>query len=305
MPLEPLKTHRVPRVPGSWWPALRRTPLSLWNDDVTDDAAALTYYSILAVLPALLVTVVAFARISPETARSLIEHVTAYAPGQSGNQLHDVLTRMLTENSTAWSLIGAGAASAVWPACSYLAVFRRSLHRMHRAPDRHTVISRAHHIVLTALALLGLLVLTALVLVLSGPVIDGIGRALHLDAGVSATWRVLRWPALLALVVALVWVVFRTGPGQARRKRHSLPGGVLAALLWLLATAGFTLYTDVIGTYSQLYGSVAGVIVFLVWLWLSNLALLTGAQFAAELAKGSDEAREQPDLATVPGSATP
>ncbi|MEU9646623.1 YihY/virulence factor BrkB family protein [Streptomyces sp. NPDC048188] len=276
---------RATRTPGTWWPALRRTPVSLWNDDVTDDAAALTYYSILAVLPALLVTVVAFGLISPQTARSLIEHVTAYAPGQSGNQLHDVLTRMLTENSTAWSLIGAGAASAVWPACSYLAVFRRSLHRMHRTPDSHSVYARAHHIVLTALALLGLLVLTALVLVLSGPVVEGIGRVLHLDEGVSATWKVLRWPVLLALVAALVWVVFRTGPGPARRRRHSLPGGVLAALLWLAATAGFTLYTDVIGTYSELYGPVAGVIVFLVWLWLSNLALLSGAQFAAELAK--------------------
>ncbi|MET8555586.1 YihY/virulence factor BrkB family protein [Streptomyces sp. NPDC004959] len=281
------------RYAADWWPALRRTPLSLWNDDVTDDAAALTYYAMLALLPALLVTVVASALLGPDTARTLIAYLTDYAPGQAGPQLHDLLTRMLTENATAWPLIATGVFSAFWSACSYLAVFRRSLHRMHRTADARTPVKRAHRIVLTALTLLGLLVLTALLLVLSNPVVDAIGRALHLDEGVALAWRVLRWPALLCLVSGLAWVAFSNGPRIARRRRYSLPGGVLATVLWLLATAGFTLYTSLIGTYSALYGSLAGIVVFLIWLWLSNLALLAGAQFAAELGKADRAGTEE------------
>ncbi|WP_018532302.1 MULTISPECIES: YihY/virulence factor BrkB family protein [unclassified Streptomyces] len=285
VPAGPAARHRAGLLPRTWWPALRRTPLSLWNDDITDYAAALTYYATLAVLPGLLVTVAAFGLISPGTAQSLIEDVTAYAPGQAGNQLHDLLTRMLRENSSAWTIIATGLASAIWSSCSYLAVCRRALHRMHRVPDRRTPLSRAHSTVLTAFALLTLLLLTALVLVLSRPFAEGIGRALHLDATVALAWSVARWPLLLTLVVLLVSTVFRNGPAGASARHRTLPGGVLAAVLWLVATGGFTLYTSVLSSYSRLYGSLAGTIVFLIWLWLSNLALLTGAQFTAELGR--------------------
>ncbi|WWQ68819.1 YihY/virulence factor BrkB family protein [Streptomyces sp. Q6] len=256
----------------------------MWNDDITDYAAALTYYATLAVLPGLLVMVAAFGLVSPGTAQSLIEDVTAYAPGQAGNQLHDLLTRMMRENAGAWTVIATGLVSALWSACSYLAVFRRALHHMHHAPDRRTPLARAHRIVGTALALLSLLLLTALVLVLSRPVAEGIGRALQLDATVPLAWTIARWPLLLALVVLLVSTVFRNGPQTARVRHLSLPGGVLAAVLWLIVTGGFALYTSIITTYGRLYGSLAGIVVFLIWLWLSNLALLAGAQFSAELA---------------------
>ncbi|GGM19307.1 hypothetical protein GCM10010129_74510 [Streptomyces fumigatiscleroticus] len=277
--------HVRPRMPAAWWPALRRTPVSMWNDDVSDYAAALTYYAILAVLPALLITVIAFGLISPETAEEFIAHVTAYAPGESGGELHDVLARMLGNGAAAWPLLVAGAASALWSASSYLAVFRRALHRMHRVADRRSPWRRAHRIVLTALALLGLLLLSALVLLLTGPLAEAAGRVLGLDATAAWAWDLLRWPLLLCLVAVLVVVVFHTGPLPARHRAHSVPGGVLAAGLWLTVSAGFALYASALGTYSRLYGSLAGVVVFLVWLWLSNLALLTGAQFAAELGR--------------------
>ncbi|MDF3299242.1 YihY/virulence factor BrkB family protein [Streptomyces tropicalis] len=275
----------------AWWPALCRTPVSMWNDDITDYAAALTYYAILAVLPALLVAVLAFGLISPGTAEDFVANVTDYAPGQSGAELHEVLVRTLSRQSAAWTVLAAGGASALWSACSYLAVFRRALHRMHRIPDGRSPWRKAHRIVLTALVLLALLIVTALVLILSGPLAEGLGRLLHLDATVALLWNLLRWPVLLTLVAVLVVVVFHTGPVPARRRRHSVPGGVLAAALWLTVSAGFALYTSLLGTYSRLYGSLAGVVVFLIWLWLSNLSLLTGAQFTAELGKRPDPAR--------------
>lgn len=271
------------RPPAAWWPALRRTPVSLWNDDITDYAAALTYYAILAVLPAMLATVLAFGLISPNTAEEFITHVTAYAPADSGADLHAVLSHALDADGTAWPLLVTGAASALWSASSYLAVFRRALHRMHRVEDRRSTWRKAHRIVLTALVLLGLLLVGSLTLLLTGPLAEVVGRMLGMGTTAAWAWSLLRWPVLLGLVALLVVVVFHTGPVSARRHGHTLPGGALAAALWLAVSAGFSSYASTLGAYSRLYGSLSGIVVFLVWLWLSNLALLTGAQFAAEL----------------------
>ncbi|PWI17817.1 ribonuclease BN [Streptomyces sp. Act143] len=273
------------RPPAAWRSALRRTPVSLWNDDISDYAAALTYYAILSVLPALLVTVLAFGLISPETAQEFVTHVTAYAPAESAGDLHAALSRMLDAERGAWPLLVAGTVSALWSASSYLAVFRRALHRMHRVEDRRSPWRRAPRIVLTALALLVLLLTGSLALLLTGPLAEGLGRLLGLGATAAWGWSVLRWPLLLCLVALLVLVVFHTGPAGARHRAHSLPGGILAAVLWLTVSTGFALYASTLSAYSRLYGSLAGVVVFLIWLWLSNLALLTGAQFTAELGK--------------------
>ncbi|MGW2263234.1 YihY/virulence factor BrkB family protein [Streptomyces koyangensis] len=270
---------------AGWWVALRRTPGAFWRDDVSDFAAALTYYAILAVLPALLVVVIAFGLVSPDTAERFVGQVTAWAPGGSGASLREVLTRVVRVDSTAWTLLVTGGASALWSASSYLAVSRRALHRMYGVRDRRSPWGKAHRIVATALALLALLLVSSLLLMLTEPVAESIGRLLGLDAGVAWAWSVLRWPLLLCLVACLVVVVFRNGPVAARRRAHSIPGGVLAATLWLTASAGLALYASVLSTYSRLYGSLAGIVVFLVWLWLSNVALLLGAQFTAELCR--------------------
>ncbi|WP_328491851.1 YihY/virulence factor BrkB family protein [Streptomyces sp. NBC_00414] len=274
---------RAGRTPAAWGVALRRTPVSMWRDDVSDYAAALTYYAILAVLPSLFVTVIAFSMISPGTAEDFIAHVTAYAPDQSGTQLHNVLTHTLKDGSAAWTLLAGGTVSALWSASSYLAVFRRALHRMHHKADHRSPWHTAPRILLTALALLGLLLVSALLLLLTGPIAETTGHLLGLDAMAAWTWDLLRWPLLLCLVALLVVIVFHTGPVPARRRKHSVPGGILAAGLWLIVSGGFALYASALGTYSRLYGSLAGAVVFLIWLWLSNLALLAGAQFTAEL----------------------
>ena len=265
----------------------------MWNDDINDYAAALTYYAILTVLPTLLVTVLAFGLVGPGAAEEFVAHVTHYAPGQSGTELHGLLAGLLTPHSGTWTLLVAGTGSALWSACSYLAVFRRALHHMHRMPDSRSPLRKAHRIVATALSLLVLLVVSALVLLLSEPVAQSLGRLLHLDGTVPLLWALLRWPLLLCLVALIVLVVFRTGPAPARRRHDSLRGGVLAAGLWLTVSGGFALYTSVLGTYNRLYGSLAGIVVFLIWLWLSNLALLAGAQFTAELQ--GDAGRSRPE----------
>ncbi|WP_447035184.1 YihY/virulence factor BrkB family protein [Streptomyces sp. DSM 118878] len=278
----------APTAGAAWGPrctALRRTPVSMWNDDVSDWAAALTYYAILALLPAFLVTVSLISLVSPDTTEALISEVTAWAPAQSGRALHAALSDMADARSAALTVVIAGAVSAVWSASSYSAVFRRALHAMHGQADCRPVWRKAHRVLMTAVTLLALLVASALLLVLSGPLAEGLGRRIGVgDAGQTA-WVVLKWPALFCLVALLVLVLFRNAPPSARGWRHSLPGGLLAALLWLVSSALFTWYASGFGSYGKLYGSLAGVVVFLVWLWMSNLALLAGAQYTVELAR--------------------
>ncbi|MFD9307982.1 YihY/virulence factor BrkB family protein [Streptomyces sp. NPDC060048] len=261
---------------------LRRTAVHVWTDDLADQAAALTYYAVLALLPALVIAVSLVGLAGEATRGRLIAELTSYAPPQSAQVLSDALDGLAAEQPSIWALLVSGVLSALWSACSYLAVFRRALHTMHRVPDKRPPLRAAHTLVINAVVLLVLLVVGALVLVVSGPPAHWAARAVG-GAGAEGI-AFLRWPVLLAVVTLLVLILFRTGPVQSRGTRRGLPGGVLAALLWLGASGLFTLYTE-LGTYGRLYGSLAGVVVFLIWLWFANLALLTGAVFNAERAR--------------------
>jgi uncharacterized BrkB/YihY/UPF0761 family membrane protein len=129
------------------------------------------------------------------------------------------------------------------------------------------------------------MVASATSLVVSGELAHRAGELLHMNTPLVAAWRVLRWPLLLVLVAALVLVLFRSGPRGTRRFREMAPGGGVAVILWLLTSVGFAAYTARAGTYNRLYGPLAGTVVFLVWLWFSNLALLVGAHFNAQRAR--------------------
>ncbi|CAM5702458.1 YihY/virulence factor BrkB family protein OS=Streptomyces alboniger OX=132473 GN=CP975_01230 PE=4 SV=1 [Streptomyces alboniger] len=255
------------------------------NDDVSDWAAALTYYAILALLPALLVTVSVISLVSPDTTEALIAEVTDWAPAESGRSLHTALSDMADARSAALTVVIAGAVSAVWSASSYSAVFQAGAARDARrgnvpaglaqgapgADDRGHAACAARRQCAAAGA--------------QRAARRGRGRRIGVgDAGQTA-WGLLKWPALVCLVALLVLVLFRNAPPSARGWRRSLPGGLLAALLWLVSSALFTWYASGFGSYGKLYGSLAGVVVFLVWLWMSNLALLAGAQYTVELAR--------------------
>ncbi|MFF0478920.1 YihY/virulence factor BrkB family protein [Streptomyces sp. NPDC004284] len=270
---------------------LWNTAVRLWEDNIADYAAALTYYAVLALVPALLVSVSLVGLAGTHTREHLIRDLTSYAPPQSAQVLREALEGITSSPSSLWPLLVSGVLSALWSASSYLAVFRRALHAMHRLPDTRRPLRAAHVLVLTSGALLALLVTGAASLVATGPV----ARRLAAAAGLSGTdvMTLLRWPVLLVIVTALILILYRTGPVQGRGLRRGFAGGALAAILWLGASALFTLYTQ-FGTYSRLYGSLAGIIVFLVWLWFGNLALLAGAQFNAVRARQAGRSDDKP-----------
>ncbi|WP_326796862.1 YihY/virulence factor BrkB family protein [Streptomyces sp. NBC_01808] len=283
--------------------ALRRTPVALWNDDISDWAAALTYYAILTVLPTLFVTLTVIGLADPSGTEALIAYIAGLAPTGTDTALNDALHDVTRGHSTAWILTTVGTASAVWSACSFLSVFRRALHAMYGTSDSRPVLRRAPAILAMALLLLTLLVSGALTLVVTGPGMRALGRPLGMGEQTAALWDFLRWPFLVFVAALLVLLLFRSGPPESRAVSHAVPGGLLAGVLWLLASVGFAMYASyAAGTYSRLYGSLAGVVVFLIWLWFSNLALLAGAQFNALLARGEDtpEAARPPRRPAVP-----
>ncbi|MBB5937363.1 YihY/virulence factor BrkB family protein [Streptomyces zagrosensis] len=267
--------------------ALGATPRAMWDDDVSDWAAALTYYAVLALLPALLVAVSLIGLAGPAATEELIDQVTAIAPAESGTAVRASLEHMAHQRSAAWALTVVGTVSALWSASSYLAVFRRALHAMHGVRDNRPAWRTAPRILATAVLLMVLLVCTAAALMITGSLAHAVGQLLGVGSAALTAWNVLKWPLLLALVTGLVLLLFRSGPQAARGLSRSAPGGLLAVLLWLVTSVGFTIYATRFGSYDQLYGSLAGAVIFLMWLWLSNLALLAGAQFNAELTRGA------------------
>ncbi|MEU9444152.1 YihY/virulence factor BrkB family protein [Streptomyces sp. NPDC048304] len=268
-----------------WWAALRRTPVSVWNDDVMDWAAALTYYAVLALFPVLLVILSVLGLTMPKTTPEVIDRMTGVVPATSRGLLRSALRQMAGQSSAAWMLVFFGVVGALWSGCSYLSVFRRALHAIHHVSAHRPVWRTAPRIIVTAIVLISLLVTTTLALLVSGSLARRLGRVLNLGTVPQTAWDTLRWPVLAAVAGALVLVLYRSGPACSRPVRKMAPGGGLAILLLLIVSLGFTVYASHVSTYYRLYGSLAGVVVFLVWLWLSNLALLIGAQFNVELAK--------------------
>ncbi|WP_371664536.1 YihY/virulence factor BrkB family protein [Streptomyces sp. NBC_00280] len=270
-----------------WWVALRRTPVAVWNDDVTDWAAALTYYAVLAVFPLLLVVLSILGLAMPTAKPEVIDRMTQAVPVESRALLRSTLREMAGQSSAAWTLIFVGGTGALWSGWSYLSVFRRAMYAMHRIDADRPVWRTAPRILVTALVLVTLLLTSTLALLLTGSLARRLSGALDLGTGLQSAWDTLRWSVIAVVAVTLVLVLYRSGPSLARPVSRMAPGGTLAVILLLAVSLGFALYTSHVSTYDRLYGSLAGIVVFLVWLWLSNLALLVGAQFNAELAKPS------------------
>lgn len=259
-----------------------RTLGAAWDKDATERAAALTYYAVLALFPALLMTVSLLGLAGGPSESSLSAGVTTLLPAESRPVVAAALQEMARDKSTSVSLSVASGLGAIWSACSYASVFRRALHLMHGVTDHRPAWRTAPRIIFTSVTLLVLLVCSAVCLVVTGELARRTGALIDMDGATLAAWRGLRWPLLLLVAATLVFILFRSGPRGSRSLRSLAPGGALAVALWLLASGVFALYTSRMTTYNRVYGPLAGTVVFLVWLWFSNLALIIGAHFNVE-----------------------
>ncbi|MFB9370828.1 YihY/virulence factor BrkB family protein [Kitasatospora albolonga] len=281
----------VPRGPTdlprrSWWPVLRRTGLEFLEDELPDRAAALTYYGVLAVFPALLLLVSLIGLAGPSVTGRLIDDLAAPAPGPAQDVLRGAVVQLQEGRGSSGVLAAVGLLGALWSVSGYIGAFIRASNAVYDIREGRPVWKLTPIRLGLTVLLLVLLAASALIVVFTGPLARRAGDLLGLGDTALGVWSVAKWPVLVLLVVAMVALLYWAAPNvRGRGLRWVSPGSVLAVVLWLLLSGGFAAYVAGFGSYNRTYGAVAGAIVFLVWLWLTNLAILLGLEFDAELVR--------------------
>ena len=267
----------------SWRAVLKGSLREFKDDELTDRAAALTYYGVLALFPALLV-LVSLLGISGKTATDkVLDNIRQLTPGSA----RDIITRAVEQlqgNAGTGSIMAiVGLALAVWSASGYVAAFIRAANAVYDMPEGRPVWKILPVRVGLTVVLLVLAVISALIVVFTGALARQAGATLGVGDTALTVWSIAKWPVLALLVMTMIALLYWATP-NARTKgfRWITPGSFLALVIWLAASAGFAIYVANFASYNKTYGTMAGVIVFLVWLWISNLAILLGLEFDAE-----------------------
>ena len=253
-----------------------------------DHSAALTYYAILAVFPGIIVLVALVGVFGDDsTVDGVLRIIEDVAPGSADETFEDVAQGAIEGGGAGYAL-ALGIVVSVYSASGYIRAFNRVANSIYQVDETRPFWKNLPRQVALTFFLLVVLAVALLALFLTGPVAEAIGTEIGVGDTAITLWSILKWPALAGVIVLLFAVLLFEGPNiEHRRFRALLPGSALAMVLWLAASAGFALYLANFGSYANTYGSLAGVIVFLIWLWISNLALLVGATYNVELAKAA------------------
>ncbi|MGC7100778.1 YihY/virulence factor BrkB family protein [Amycolatopsis lurida] len=271
----------------SWWRVLKRTVEQFRRDGLTDWAAALTYYSVLSLFPAIIVLSAVLGLLGPGTIGVLTDAVGRMGPGGGTDLLVGAIHELQGSRGLAGPLAVIGLIGALWTASGYVGAFMRASNSIYEVEEGRPLWKTLPLRVGLTATLVLLLAVCAAGVVATGGIADRVGRWLGVGSAGVLVWDIAKWP-VLALLISLAFALLYWAAPNVRQPgfRWLSPGGVLAVVLWLLASGGFALYVANFGSYNKTYGSLGGVIVFLVWLWLSNIAVLLGAEFDAELARG-------------------
>jgi membrane protein len=273
----------------SWGGVLKRTIREFREDNLTDWAAALTYYAILSIFPALLVMVSILGLIGESATQPLLDNLSEVAPGPAQEIFTDAIQNLNQNEGAAGLLLILGIATALWSASSYVGAFMRASNAIYEVEEGRPFWKLRPVQIAITLVMMILVSIGAVAVVITGPLAEQVGNVIGLgDAAVTA-WDIAKWPVLVLLVSFMFSVLYWAAPNVKQPGfRWLTPGGVLAVVLWILASAGFAFYVANFGSYNKTYGSLGGVIVFLIWLWISNIAVLLGAELNAELERGRE-----------------
>jgi membrane protein len=272
---------------GSWWQAIKRTVREFREDNLTDWAAALTYYAILAVFPALLALVSIVGLMGSSTTQSLIDNLGQVAPGPAKDIFTSAIENLQQNQGAAGIMLIVGLALAIWSASGYVSAFMRASNTIYDVEEGRPVWKSIPTRVGTTLVLLLLLAITAVGVVLTGGLAEQVGKVLGIDKTAVDVWNIAKWPVLIGIVSLMFAILYYAAPNVKHPKfRWVSPGGLLAVVLWIAASVAFAFYVANFSSYNETYGAIGGVIVFLTWLWITNIAVLFGAELNAELERG-------------------
>ncbi|HEU4701829.1 MAG TPA: YihY/virulence factor BrkB family protein [Conexibacter sp.] len=268
-----------------FFPTLKRTLLEFREDNMTDWAAALTYYGLLALFPALiaLVSIVGFFGDPVTTTRKLTDVVTSIGPSSAQDTFRGPIESITSNRGTAGLLFFVGLGVALWSASGYVGAFMRASNVVYETPEGRPFWKLRPLQILVTLAMVVLLALLALSLVLTGPVVDEVAGPLGISDAATTAWDIAKWPVMLAVVILMIAVLYHASPNvKLPGFKWVTPGALVAVVVWLIASALFALYVANFGSYDKTYGTLGGVVVLLIWLWITNLALLLGLEMNAE-----------------------
>jgi membrane protein len=271
----------------SWKGVFTRAKREFSEDNLTDWAAALTYYGILSLFPALLVLVSLLGLAGQSATQPLIDNVGKLAPGPATDILKTGIQNLQKSQGAAGVLFFVGLAGALWSASGYVGAFMRASNDIWDVGEGRPIWKTIPLRLGVTVVMLVLLTVSALAVVLTGPLAESIGNVVGLGSAAVTAWDIVKWPVLVLVVSFMFALLYYAAPNVKHPKFQWVsPGGILAVVLWIAASALFALYVANFGSYNKTYGSLGGVIVFLTWLWISNIVILFGAEFNAEIERG-------------------
>ena len=274
----------------SWKYVLRKSFREFLDDKCTDLAAALTYYAVLAIFPAAiaLMSVVGLVGQGTESVDTVLQILRDVGAGSVAGTLAPTLYELSASPGAGLALV-LGLAGALWSASGYVGAFGRAMNRMYEIREGRPIWKLRPAMLLLTVVVVVLAAATLVGLVVSGPVAGAIGNAIGLGATAVTVWNIVKWPVILGVVVLIVALLYWGTPNVRQpRFRWISVGAALAIVVWVVASALFGVYVASFSSYDSTYGSLAGGIVFLLWLWITNLALLFGAELDSELERGRE-----------------
>jgi membrane protein len=284
---------------SSLFATVKRTVTEFSEDNMSDWAAALTYYGLLSLFPALiaLVSIVGLVGDPATTTRTLTEMVTKLGPSSAADTFAGPIKSITSHRGTAGILFVVGLATALWSASGYVGAFMRAANVIYETPEGRPFWKLRPLQILVTLAMVILLALVALALVLTGPVVTAVAGPLGIGSTAVTIWNIAKWPVLLMVVVTMFAVLFYSAPNvKLAGFKWVTPGAVLAIVVWLVASAAFAFYVANFGSYDKTYGTLGGIVCLLVWMWITNVALLLGMEL------NSERERSRELAAGVPGA---
>ena len=279
------------------WPTLKRTALEFREDNMTDWAAALTYYGLLSLFPALIAMVSILGLFGdPQTiTREVTDIVTQIGPSSAADTFSGPIESITANRSASGILFVVGLAVALWSASGYVGAFIRASNIAWETPEGRSFFKLRPLQLLVTLVMIVLLAIVALALVLTGPIVDAVGGSIGVGDTALTVWDIAKWPILLVVVILMFSVLFYAAPNvKLPGFRWITPGSAFAVIVWLLASALFALYVANFGSYDKTYGALGGIVTLLVWMWITNLALLFGVELNAERERSRELAADVP-----------
>ncbi|MFF0204515.1 YihY/virulence factor BrkB family protein [Streptomyces sp. NPDC005017] len=281
---EPDTPAKLPK--GAWRAALKGSLHEFKDDELTDRAAALTYYGVLALFPALLVLVSLLGLTGKSTTDRVLENIQQLAPGSARDILTNAVEQLQGNAGIGSAMAIVGLVLAVWSASGYVAAFIRSANAVYDMPEGRPVWKILPVRLGVTVVLLVLAVASAVIVVFTGSLARQVGEPLGIGDTALTVWSIAKWPVLVVLVTTMIAILYWASPNaKVKGFRWITPGSLIALLIWMIASAGFAFYVANFASYNKTYGTMAGVIVFLVWLWITNIAILLGLEFDAETAR--------------------